>query len=135
MVKKFATSTSKLDEIRDFVSDSLKSFNISDDLIYNITLAVDEACTNVIKHAYDNSECGEMIVRIEFDGNKLNISVIDFGKGFDPSGLPVPNIKEYYKAHKVGGWGIHLMKSLMDEVKFNLNPGVQNEIALIKYIK
>lgn len=131
----FRTSTGNLELIRNFVINNLRLIEVSDELIDNITLAVDEACTNVIKHAYDKSDEGRMLIKLDFDSPKLNISVIDYGRGFDPSKLPIPNIKEYYKAHKVGGWGIYLMKSLMDEVSFNFEPGVKNEIALIKYIK
>ena len=100
-----------------------------------IELAVDEACANVIEHAYNKEYREKQIdiaVRIEYQ--KLTIVVTDQGKGFDPSKLELPNMREYLAEMRVGGLGVFLMKTLMDEVNYTFNPGVKNQVSLIKYL-
>jgi len=103
--------------------------------IYKIELAVDEACTNVIRHAYDpNHRRKDIDIDIAVDGKKMTILVIDHGKGFDPAAVPHPDMKEYLSHYRVGGLGIFLMETLMDEVDFDIKPGVRNRVKLVKYI-
>jgi len=98
-------------------------------------LAVDEACTNVIRHAYDpNHRRKDIDIDIAVDGKKMTILVIDHGKGFDPAAVPHPDMKEYLSHYRVGGLGIFLMETLMDEVDFDIKPGVRNRVKLVKYI-
>ena len=63
----------------------------------------------------------------------FEVRVRDYGKGFNLSAFGKHDMREYLKQYKVGGLGIHLMKSLMDQVEYNINPGKRNEIILIKY--
>ncbi|MCX8009766.1 MAG: ATP-binding protein [Ignavibacteria bacterium] len=133
--KRFRSTTENLDKIREFITNSISSLNLSDEELSNIVLAVDEACTNVIKHAYHFSPEGEIIINLNYSNSKLDIRVIDSGNGFDPNSVPTPDIREFYKSHKIGGLGIHLMKKLMDKVDFDFKPGFKNEVILTKYLK
>jgi serine/threonine-protein kinase RsbW len=106
-----------------------------EDDIEQIILAVDEACTNIIKHAYEFSPDGIIDIDIKFRDDKFTIAITDEGKGFDPKLIPVPDVREFYKQKKVGGLGIYLMKKLMDEVSYSVEKKNKNRVTLVKYLK
>lgn len=130
---KVKSSTDNLELIRSFTRSSALNYGFNDEIIDKIILAVDEACTNVIKHAYKYSPEGDIIINIKASNNKFTISITDYGKDFDPSLVPDPDIKKYYQQHKVGGLGIYLMKKLMDEVNYK-NTAKKNQVVLVKYL-
>lgn len=132
---KVKSQTENLSEIRDFVSANAVKAGISNSTIDNIILAVDEACTNIIKHAYKLSPQGEIIIRIDYDTNKFTITIIDYGKSFEPERVPRPDLQKYYREHRVGGLGMYLMKSLMDSVEYKTVPGKYNQVLLSKNIR
>lgn len=127
--------TDNLSLIRDFVSENAISAGIEQSTVDKIMLAVDEACTNIIKHAYKSSPEGEIILNIEFDEERFTITIIDYGKSFEPDSVPLPDLQKYYREHKVGGLGMYLMKSLMDDVKYTSVPGKYNRVLLSKNIR
>ena len=129
------SQTENLSEIRDFVSENALEAGIPSSTIDNIILAVDEACTNIIKHAYKLSPKGEIIIRIGYDEEKFTITIIDYGKSFEPDRIPRPDLQKYYLEHRVGGLGMYLMKSLMDNVEYITVPGKYNQVLLSKNIR
>jgi serine/threonine-protein kinase RsbW len=131
---KFKSTTKNLGEIRTFINNILLNIKISEEEKDKIILAVDEACTNIIKHAYKLSPNNDILIKVNLNNSELQIRIIDYGESFDPSTVPIPDIKELYREHKVGGLGLHLIRSLMDEVDFNAVPGVQNEVTLKKFL-
>ncbi len=126
------SKTENLKIIREFVSDFAKEKGFSVKEISDMILAVDEAATNIIKHAYGFDEDKEIIVNVKLENNKLEISLIDFGKKFDPDKAKLPDIKESLKLKKSGGLGIYLMKKLMDDVIYEIDNPNYNKITLIK---
>ena len=128
------SKTENLSAIRDFVSENAQNAGIPMAKAEDIMLAVDEACTNIIKHAYKLSPEGEIRINIEYNKEKFTITIIDYGKSFEPETVPLPDLQKYYREHKVGGLGIYLMKSLMDDVKYTSVPGKYNQVLLSKNI-
>lgn len=120
--------------IRDLVSKVAAKVGFSADEASKIELAVDEACTNVIKHAYGNNSDQTIDVQIKIEKDKLVITVSDKGKGFDPSKIKLPDLGESIKVGKKGGLGICLIKTLMDKVDFQIKPGYKNQVKMVKYI-
>lgn len=131
---KVKSRTDNLSVIRDFIRNSAKDAGIAPEDADNIILAVDEACTNIIKHAYKSVPDGEIIIRIEYNNRKFKVTIIDFGNSFEPEKVPSPDLKKYYREHKVGGLGMYLMKKLMDDVKYKSIPGKYNQVLLSKNI-
>ena len=129
------SKTENLSEIRDFVSGSARGAGIPEATVENIILAVDEACTNIIKHAYKLSPEGEIIIKIDYDEEKFTVMIIDYGKSFEPERVPLPDLQKYYREHRVGGLGMYLMKSLMDDVTYTSIPGKYNQVLLSKNIR
>lgn len=129
------SKTENLSEIRDFVSINARDAGIPEAIVENIILAVDEACTNIIKHAYNLSPEGEIVIKIDYDEEKFMVTIIDYGNSFDPNRVPLPDLQKYYREHRVGGLGMYLMKSLMDDVKYSSVPGKYNQVLLSKKIR
>ncbi len=128
------SSTDNLAEIREFVENSAIESGFPSDIVQKISLSVDEACTNVIKHAYKYSPEREIKVNTKFEGTKFTITITDSGTKFDPNIVPEPDLKEYHQQRRVGGLGMFLMKKLMDEVKYHTISGDQNQVILVKYL-
>jgi serine/threonine-protein kinase RsbW len=128
------STTDNLSKIRNFVKSNAALSGIDSETIGKIVLATDEACTNVIKHAYKYSPNGEIIIDIKFSRAKLFISITDKGSHFNSTIIPEPDLKEYYKQRKVGGLGMFLMKKLMDEVVYKVLDDNKNQVILIKYL-
>ncbi len=126
--------TENLSKIREFVSSNASEAGFSKDEIDNIILAVDEACTNVIKHAYKYSPDEEILIEIKYNKSAFTVTIEDKGISFDPNLIPSPDLQKYHREHRVGGLGMYLMKTLMDEVKYISVPGKYNRVLLTKKI-
>lgn len=125
--------TAQLQRIRAFVREKAGTLGFCDDDMAKIELAVDEACANVIEHAYTDHE-GSFRLCLRLDYQKLTVIVTDYGDAFDPTLVKEPDMQEYLAAYRVGGLGIYLMRNLMDEVDYDIQPGVKNEVRMIKYL-
>jgi serine/threonine-protein kinase RsbW len=131
--KRILSKTDNLLEVREFVGSAARSSGFSEEDIASIVLAVDEACTNIIKHAYQYAADKEIEISISRNNRSFEIRIMDSGKTFDPSLLRPLDLKEHIGHHRRGGLGVYLMKRLMDKVEYNFNPGKRNEVRLIKY--
>ena len=129
------SSTENLALIREFVTSVGRQATLGDEEINKLELAVDEACANVIEHAYGHDITKDVSVRATFDDEKLKISVIDEGRGFDPSKVNQKSVDELVQERRSGGLGILLIKTLMDEVIYEIEPGQKNELHMTKLIK
>ncbi len=126
--------TDRLIAVREFVSASARKFGFSDEEVSKIALAVDEACTNIIKHAYKFDPTKDITVTIRPRRRTFEVSIRDTGREFNPSDIMAPDMKEYLTHYRKGGLGIYLMKSLMDKVEYDIDPGKKNEVRLTKYL-
>jgi serine/threonine-protein kinase RsbW len=126
--------TERLIAVRDFVSEAARAFGFGDEDISKIALAVDEACTNIIKHAYRSDPTKIIHVDVRADGGTFEVAIQDDGVRFNPTQVQPPDMKEYLTHFRRGGLGVHLMKSLMDKVEYSLDPARTNEVRLTKYL-
>jgi serine/threonine-protein kinase RsbW len=129
------SSTDNLSIIREFTTSSAAECGCGEELTGKIILAVDEACTNIIKHAYKYSSNGDIGINIRFTNSTLYITITDSGEHFNPDAVPAPNLMEYQKQKKSGGLGIFLMKKLMDEVNYKILKDNKNQVELVKHLK
>ena len=127
---KVKSKTENLSTIRDFISASALEAGMKSDAVENIILAVDEACTNIIRHAYKSVPDGELIIKTKSTLSRFEVSITDYGKSFEPEMIPEPDLQKYYRQRRVGGLGMYLMKTLMDDVKYVSIPGKYNEVQI-----
>ena len=126
------STTDNLSRIRSFVQNYADKFGLDSEITSKIVLAVDEACTNIIKHAYRYSPDGKITVKLKTDKKKFSVTIIDEGGHFDPQQIPDPVLEKMQK--RGGGLGMFLMKKLMDEVEYSNLTGNRNKVVLVKYI-
>jgi serine/threonine-protein kinase RsbW len=97
-------------------------------------LAVEEALSNVIEHAYHGEEGRKMRVIYEMDGDKFTVRILHNGDQIDSASFSMDDLTHFHHQKKKGGLGILLMKKCMDEVTYTSNPPL-NECCMIKYLK
>lgn len=123
--------------VRLFVSGVASRLGFDYDDIEDIKLAVAEACTNVIRHAYDGVSHGKLYIKCLIEKEYIKISVIDSGKGFDIDHVLSklgPLVKETGVEHLAeGGLGLFLIHNVMDEVEISKGQGVV--LTMTKYVK
>lgn len=129
---RFAAKFEFLDEIREFVGGIARQGGFSDKDVYNIQLATDEAASNMIEHSYENIPDGVIDLSCGMEGDQIRIVLIDYGEPFDPSAIPLPDLKADLSDRKIGGLGIFLMRKLMDEVHYEPKPDKSNVLTMIK---
>ncbi len=88
-----------------------------------LALAVDEAATNVIEHAYHGAADRRVEVRLDVRGDELRVEVVDDGEGVDPRAVPQVDLRRYASERRTGGLGMHLMGRIMDSVTFRRTAG------------
>ncbi len=96
-----------------------------------IALAVDEATTNVIEHAYEGQPGREIEVGFEHRGDVLRVEITDTGRAVDKAAVPRYDLQRYAREKRRGGMGLHLMESIMDSVAFTRS-GRRNVCTLVK---
>jgi len=125
---------SQLAALRDFVVQTSHELGLDSATIYDLQLAVDEACTNVVRHAYDG-ESGRLELEIQATGEGVRVTVWDWGQPFDPENIPEPDVTAPLEQRPLGGLGLFLMRQTMDEVQFDFDPEKGNRLTMLKRIQ
>ncbi len=109
-----------LGQIRDFVNEVCSELGVASKTTNSMKLAIDEACANIIKHAYREEE-GSIEITISTSGpNHLSISLTDHGESFELQKIRTPDLRRYVATGRKGGLGLFLMNRLMDEVNYDV---------------
>jgi serine/threonine-protein kinase RsbW len=126
------SSTENLSMIRDFVGSIGQRAGFSESDVAKLELAVDEACANVIEHAYGSDATHEVTVKATVDADAVQIDIVDTGCGFDPRHVEEVTLEQLISKRRSGGLGMRLIQSLMDEVQYHIGPGQKNELRMVK---
>ena len=121
-----------LDSIRAFVSEAAERAGFSGKDLYSVQLAADEACSNIIEHAYADVPDGEIEIACQTQAGQITIVIHDHGKEFDISKVRKPNLSRDLSEREVGGLGVYLIHKLMDEVHFESSKKHGNTLTMIK---
>jgi serine/threonine-protein kinase RsbW len=126
-----------LDEVRSFVAAEAEEYGLSPAAVYAVQLAVDEAFTNIVEHAY-GGECQKQIECVcQRTDEGLVITLCDCGKQFNPLEVPDPNLEADLEEREIGGLGLFFIKNLMDDVTFTFIPqcGERTGCNLLRMVK
>ena len=104
------------------------------EVVSDLTLALEEAVSNVIRHGYGERPDGPISVAFRATGESIVVTVEDAGVGFDPLKHPEPDLTVPVEARPPGGMGVYLIKRLMDEVDYRVDDG-RNVLTLTKRIR
>ncbi len=131
------TLTADLDalaRISAFITEAAEQCGLDDRATWQVQLAVDEAATNVIQHAYDLEHPGNITLSWACESSRFIITLRDQGRQFDPQGVPEPDTSSPLEDRQVGGLGIYLITRLMDEARFEFHPQEGNVLTMVKYL-
>ena len=120
-----------LKQIREKVRTDLEKIHFPAAEIDKILVAVGEACTNSICHAYEGRPEGRIDITIEIEADRVLFRIRDYGKKMDLSKVKIPKLPP----EKPHGLGIYFMKTMMDEFEYNGAHPQGNEVILVKYRK
>ena len=130
--EKFPGRFESLADIRKFVFQAASEAGFDKKEIYAVELAVDEACSNIIEHAYGGEDKGEIECTCNDTDHGLEIIIRDDGRPFDPKLIPTPNFSVELNELKPRGAGLFLIRNLMDDVDFVFSENTGNELRMVK---
>jgi serine/threonine-protein kinase RsbW len=130
--RRFPALRSELDPARRFIRQMGMQAGLDETAIQHCELSIDEAISNVIEHGYGGptpSRYIELTCRVNPQG--MTIIITDDGPAFDPLDNPEPDPDTPLDARQVGGWGVYLIRTLMDEASYARVNG-HNQLILTK---
>lgn len=122
------SESSELQPFRKQVRELLSKWNWSDKQIGEWALVLDEALTNVMRHAYPGI-VGEIVIEAIDSEKQTEFLIEDHGNSFDPTQLPPPDLPK----ETPGGLGVHLIRSLTDRFEYDSSFKKGNRIRLVRY--
>ena len=120
--------------IADFVIKAAQASGLDDKATFEVQMAVDEACANIIVHSYEEEEKGEIALCCECAEGDFVVTIRDQGQPFNPEDVPLPDITCCLAERQKGGLGLYFMRRLMDEVCFHFDTE-GNELTMVKRIR
>lgn len=127
------SSMANLAKVADFASERARLAGMGEDQVFEVQMAVDEACANAMEHAYKGRQDGEIRVCCYVEKDDFVVCVTDYGKPFDPSSISAPDLSASLEERDVGGLGLFFMRALMDGVEFRSGPIRGNEVIMRKH--
>ena len=129
----FPAAEDQLEDIRSSVRNVLSESPLSQKAVNSVLLAIEEACTNVIRHAYLYGP-GSIRIRIRLHQDRVVFSIYDRGRKFDFGHSEVPDLDRYVRTGRKGGLGLYLIRKMMDSVEYFARDG-ENELRMEKKIE
>ncbi len=129
-ILKIKSSPEFLPQVEDFVLEKIKNLNLPKEKIDSLSLAVAEAASNCIIHGNKFDDNKSVVITVKICKDELRIIFKDEGKGFDPKIVPDPTIPE--NILKESGRGIHIMRTFLDDLKFNFTETGTETILILK---
>ena len=103
--------------------------DIGEDTIADLKLALTEAVSNSVRHAYGDKGDGHVDITYELQPDRLGIQVVDDGDGFDPDEAPSFEGEELSE----GGLGIAIIRTIADEFEIDSKPGARG--SRLRFVK
>ena len=105
--------------ISSFLYGLAQRLNLTEDTLFDLDLAVEEASINVFQYAYLGRSPGDMLLSFNLEDERLHITLVDWGIPFDPSKVKPYDINAPIDERVRGGMGLHLIRNVMDVVEWD----------------
>jgi serine/threonine-protein kinase RsbW len=123
---------SSLGTLLAFLDDTCKEAGLDEDISFAIRLAGEEACTNIVNHAYRGLPPGPISLQLRCEPGQVILVVEDRAPLFPPEDAPPPDLTSDWETRREGGLGWHLIRQVMDEVRHAPIAGGGNRLELVK---
>jgi serine/threonine-protein kinase RsbW len=127
----FPSDLAQLAPMREFVDAACRrawAVDADDDTLSQLQVAMQEAATNIIRHAYDGKPGEPIQLTVAADERMARVVLSHFGREFDPKSVPEPS----FDGSRFGGFGIYLIERLVDEVAYTHDNDGCNGVLLVK---
>lgn len=122
----------RLSEIRRFIQDSAEALDVAPAIGMKVSLAVDEAVTNIAAYGYGGT-AGKLEIRVKREGDLLTVQLRDEAAAFDPTQVDSPNLELPLEERPLGGMGLYFIRKMTDEVRYRSLAPKGNELTLVKH--
>ena len=132
---KTATFPARFDSLAavgQFVTRAAEAAGLDARAVYAVQLAVEEACANIVEYAYGGEGRGDIECTCIVNNHGLTVILRDYGRPFDPTSVPEPDLCASLEDRKVGGLGLYCIRQLMDKVRFEFTPDSGNVLTMVK---
>ncbi len=130
----FPARYESLASISQFIRQAAAQAELDSTGVYRVDSAVDEACSNIIEHAYGNRVTGNIECTCQIDDTALTIILRDYGRPFNPNAIPEPDVTAPLEERTDHGLGLLFIRKWMDEVHYEFSEQ-GNTLTLVKYRK
>lgn len=133
--------SASLVHIRATVTNIAQRIGFPEDEVAKIEMAVDEACANIVEHAFAPGKSWyhhgdpQLHLEVRTEEEKLVFEIHDHGAQFDLASFEPPPIAEGLRRSQTGGFGLAIIRQFMDEVQFSSTAETGNILRLVKYLK
>jgi anti-sigma regulatory factor (Ser/Thr protein kinase) len=130
-----AAELESLAAFRQLIDDACKQHpEIDVHTCYDLKLAVDEACTNIISHGYSGMNPGSIILTLEFGARQVLVTITDFGHPFEPCEPPAPDAEASLEGRPTGGFGLFFIYQTMDRIAYEAAED-GNHLTFVKWLR
>ena len=128
-----ANEISEIGKLNAFIEEIGNEFSLGPDVVFNLTLLLEEAVVNIINYAYPKEDHEWIYLSARMHDDSIVLVLTDTGKEFDPTMAPDADISLSADEREIGGLGIFLIRQIMNEVKYERIEG-KNILTLQKKI-
>lgn len=130
---RIANDLSELERLAGVVEEFCERNGLEAKLVFNLNLVLDEIVTNTVSYGYDDAAPHVIDVVLRREGGMLTLVVEDDARAFDPLEAPEPDLDASLEDRRVGGLGVHLVRTLMDTVDYD-RVADRNRLVMTKLI-
>ncbi len=117
------------------IHDAANAAGLDEQSCYQVETAVDEACTNIIEHAYGGENRGDIVIECYASPGMLTVKLKDSGMAFDPEQINTPNLDTRLEERPDRGLGLFFIRRWMDSVRFEFSEKHGNVLTMVKRAK
>ena len=100
------------------------------DLLFRVNLVLEELGLNIMDYGHDD-ETHDFEISLTSEGDSVTIEIVDGGRPFDPlSDAPAPDLTSGIADRRIGGLGVHFVRTLMDDVQYERSAG-KNRLKMV----
>jgi len=129
-----AAELESLKIFREFIGDCCAQHDIPGEIVSDLKLAVDEACTNIIQHGYKGMNPGSIILSFRLEPERILVQITDFGHIFEPAEASQPDVEAALEDRELGGLGLFLIYQTMDNVDYHCSEE-GNTLSFTKFLR
>jgi len=130
---RIANDLAELTRVAEAVDEFCAAHALPADCAFKLNVALEELLTNTVSYGYDDAARHEIALDIALEGDAIVVELSDDARPFDPLDAPPPDLDSPIEERRVGGLGVHLVKTMMDDVAYAYRDG-RNHVRLRKRI-